>query len=79
MRALAGNSTDQDQHCWKTSATRITTVTLSHSRPLFIDNGEEEAGGGADIRLSSTEITSTDSFVTYKAVSANEGKNGAGS
>jgi len=31
---------------------------------LFIDNIEEE-GWGADIRLSLTEITSTDSMVTY--------------
>jgi len=41
---------------------------------LFIDNGEEE-GWGADIRPSLTEITSTDSFTTYKAISSHEGKN----
>lgn len=53
-------------------------MQLLHSlipfQPLFIDNSEEE-GWGADIRLSLTEITSTDSMVTYKATSSYEGRN----
>ena len=54
--------------------TRTTTTVTYPIQPLIIDNGEEE-GWGADIRLSLTEITSTDSFTTYKAVSSHEGKN----
>lgn len=43
-------------------------------QPLLIDNDKEE-GWGADIRLSLTEITSTDSLTFYKAISSYEGKN----
>jgi len=43
-------------------------------KPLLIENSEEE-GWGADIRLSLTEIASTDSFFTYKAISSHEGRN----
>jgi hypothetical protein len=67
-----GCSTDQTN-----SAGKITKAapTFAYSiQPLLIENSEEE-GWGADIRLSLTEITSADSFVTYKAISSYEGKN----
>src|SRR5689334_25190638 len=43
-------------------------------QPLIIEKDEQE-GSEADIRLSVTEITSTDSTDKYKAVSSHEGKN----
>ncbi len=67
-----GCSTNQSNNVKKASNT---TTTLTYPiQPLFIDNGDEE-GFGADIRLSVTEITSTDSFTTYRAISSYEGKN----
>ena len=52
-----------------------TAVTFTYPvRPLIIDSGDDE-GWGADIRLSLSEISSTDSLVTYKAISSHEGKN----
>ena len=54
-------------------ATKTSTTNKYPVQPLFIDNGDEE-GWGADIRLSLTEIISTDSMVTYKAISSYEGK-----
>jgi hypothetical protein len=67
-----GCSTNQSNNLKKASNT---TTTLTYPiQPLFIDNGDEE-GWGADIRLSLTEISSTDSFIIYKAISSYEGKN----
>lgn len=56
------------------NASNTTTTFTYPIQPLLIDNGEEE-GWGADIRLSLTEITSTDSVIIYKAISSHEGKN----
>jgi hypothetical protein len=67
-----GCSTDQANTAGKIK--KISTTVTYPIQVLLIDNGEEE-GWGADIRLSLTEITSTDSFVTYKAISSHEGKN----
>lgn len=67
-----GCSTDQSNNVKKVSNTS-TTVTYP-VQPLIIDNGDEE-GLGADVRLSLTEITSTDSFTSYKAISSHQGKN----
>jgi hypothetical protein len=67
-----GCSTNQTNNAGKVTKT-ATTFTYP-IQPLFIDSGEEE-GWGADIRLSLTEITSTDSFISYKAISSHEGKN----
>jgi len=67
-----GCSTDQTNTAGKIK--KITTTVTYPINPLLIDNSEEE-GWGADIRLSLTEITSTDSFITYKAISSHEGKN----
>jgi len=67
-----GCSTDQTNTAGKIK--KITTTVTYPIKPLLIDNGEEE-GWGADIRLSLTEITSTDSFITYKAISSHKGKN----
>lgn len=67
-----GCSTDQTGNAGK--VTKTTTTFTYPIQPLFIDNGEEE-GWGADIRLSLTETTSTDSFTTYKAVSSYKAKN----
>ncbi len=64
-------SIEQTKDAKKISGT-ATTFTYP-IQPLFIDNGEEE-GWGADIRLSLAEITSTDSFTAYKAISSYEGK-----
>ena len=50
------------------------TTSTYPIQPLLIDNDKEE-GWGADIRLSLTEITSTDSLTFYKAISSYEGKN----
>lgn len=67
-----GCSTDQSNDAKKVSNT---TSTFTYPiQPLHIDNDEEE-GLGADIRLSLTEITLTDSFIIYKAISSHEGKN----
>ena len=67
-----GCSTDQSNDVKKVSNT---TSTFTYPiQPLHIDNDEEE-GLGADIRLSLTEITLTDSFIIYKAISSHEGKN----
>jgi len=66
-----GCSINQHNDAQKTSKN---AVTLTYPvQPLIIDNTNDE-GWGADIRLSLTEISSTDSFVTYKAVSSHEGK-----
>jgi hypothetical protein len=65
-----GCSTNQN----KPKPSDSTSIVTYPIQPLFIDSGEEE-GWGADMRLSLTEITSTDSFTTYKAVSSHEGKN----
>lgn len=65
-----GCSTNQN----KPKPSDATSTVTYPIQPLFIDSGEEE-GWGADIRLSLTEITSTDSFTTYKAISSHEGKN----
>jgi len=67
-----GCSTDQTNN-FKKIPNPTTTFTYP-VQPLLIDNGEEE-GWGADIRLSLTEITSSDSFAMYKATSSHEGKN----
>jgi len=67
-----GCSTNQTNNLKKASST-TTTFTYPIQR-LHIDNDEEE-GLGSDIRLSLTEITSTDSFIIYKAISSHEGKN----
>jgi len=67
-----GCSTDQTNTAGKIK--KISTTFTYPIQPLLIDNGEEE-GWGADIRLSLKEITLTDSFVTYEAVSSHEGKN----
>ena len=67
-----GCSTNQSNNIKKASTT--TTTFTYPIQSLFIDNGEEE-GWGADIRLSLTEITSTDSLIIYTAISSHEGKN----
>jgi hypothetical protein len=67
-----GCSTNQTSNVKK--AANTTTTFTYPIQPLFIDNGEEE-GWGADIRLSLTEITLTDSFTSYKAISSYERKN----
>ena len=67
-----GCSTDQTNTAGKIK--KITTTVTYPIQPLLIDNGDEE-GWGADIRLSLAEITSTDSFTTYKAISSHEEKN----
>jgi len=69
---LLGCLTNQSNDVKNASST--TTTFTYPIQPLFIDNDEEQ-GWGADIRLSLTEITSTDSFTTYKAVSSYETKN----
>jgi hypothetical protein len=67
-----GCSTNQSNNVKKASST--TTKITYPIQPLHIANDEEE-GLGADIRLSLTEITSTDSLIVYKAISSHEGKN----
>ena len=68
---LVSCSTNQPDNVKKTNS--ITRINLP-IQPLIIDNGNDE-GWGADIRLSLSEISSTDSLVTYKAISSHEGKN----
>lgn len=67
-----GCSIDQNRNDEKTA--KAATSFTYPIQPLFIDISEEE-GWGADIRLSLTEIISTDSLTTYKAISSHEGKN----
>jgi hypothetical protein len=55
---------DLNQHAEKTFAIK----------ELFIDNGEEE-GWGADLRLSISSVSETDTTKIYKAISSYEGKN----
>jgi hypothetical protein len=43
-------------------------------KPLFVDNGEDD-GWGADIRISITSITQTDTTREYTAISSFEGRN----
>ena len=64
-----GCSTDNAKKITKTAKTITYPV-----QPLIIESDDDE-GWGADIRLSLTEISSTDSLVTYKAISSHEGKN----
>lgn len=67
-----GCSTNQNSNTHKMS--NAATSSTYSIQPLFIDSDLEE-GWGADIRLSLTEITSTDSLTFYKAISSYEGKN----
>jgi len=63
------NETNDAEKVAKTATTNTYPI-----QPLIIDNGDEE-GWGADIRLSLTEVTSADSFITYKAISSHDAKN----
>jgi hypothetical protein len=72
LTTSVGCSTNQTNNTEK--AAKKAATTSYPIQPLFIDNAGEE-GWGADIRLSLTEITSTDSLTCYKAISTDEGKN----
>jgi hypothetical protein len=67
-----GCSTNQSANVKK--ASNATPTFTYPVQPLLIHNDEEE-GWGADIRLSLAEVISTDSLITYKAISSHEAKN----
>jgi len=63
-----------DQHNDAEKASKTAAALAYPIQPLFIDHSEDE-GWGADIRLSLTEVSLTDSLTVYKAISSHQGKN----